>query len=93
MRHGSERRKRQPKRWNRKSPRCQLKRQRKNAAIEGRSVQKTRGRIQQKTSSLKNDPHNLYWVKAQAIFPGPDTVKGKLDLKGPYKKGGKEISV
>jgi hypothetical protein len=38
------------------------------------------------SSYLQNEPHSLYWAKAQAIFPGPDTEKGKLDLKGPHKK-------
>jgi hypothetical protein len=46
VRHRSERRKRRPKRWNRKTPGCQLKRQHKNAAIENRSIQKMRRRIQ-----------------------------------------------
>jgi hypothetical protein len=35
----------------------------------------------------------VYWAKAQAIFSGPEPEKGKPDLKGPYKKGGKERSV
>jgi hypothetical protein len=40
----------------------------------------------QTSSYLQNEPHSLYWAKAQAIFPGSDTEKGKLDLKVPHKK-------
>jgi hypothetical protein len=41
----------------------------------------------QTSSYLQNEPRSLYQAKAEAIFPGPDTEKGKLNLKRPYKKG------
>jgi hypothetical protein len=94
--HGSERRKRQPKRWNRKSPGCQLKRQRKNAAIEGYSIQKTRRRIQLKKIAFcarRKRPLTCRMShsastgqKLKPSFQGQTLKKGKLDLKGPYKK-------
>jgi hypothetical protein len=40
----------------------------------------------QTSSRLQKEPHSLNWARARAIFPGPDTEKGKLDLKGPHKK-------
>jgi hypothetical protein len=40
----------------------------------------------QTSPRLQKEPHSLNWARAQAIFPGPDTEKGKLDLKGPHKK-------
>jgi hypothetical protein len=40
----------------------------------------------QTSSRLQKEPHSLNWARAQAILPGPDTEKGKLDLKGLHKK-------
>jgi hypothetical protein len=97
VRHGPKRQKRRTKRWNRKSPGCQLKRQHKNAAIEGRSYRKTRRRIQLKKMAFcvrREQPLPCRMSltvstgrKLKPSFQGLTLKKGKLDLKEPYKKG------
>jgi hypothetical protein len=94
--HGSERRKRRPKQWNRKSPGCQLKIQRKKAANESCSAQKMRGCIQQKEKGFcarrkcpltcRKSHTASTGQELKPSFQGLTLKKGKLDLKGAHKK-------